>query len=299
MDGRNRFFALLAVSTLLIASITTSGCSAGSAGDGATDSIAPGGAVQPMPEYPAMEEQASRDMAVAGAVVDGAKIVKNGDVTLWVDDVTAAAEQVADVAKRHDGVVVDSRLGDGGGYPIPYASGRDDAVDNGWVTLKVPADSLEAAIADIKLIGDVRSSGVSAADVTTQHVDMTARLDNLKASESRMRELLAQTESVADAIAVESELSRLRSEIDSLEGQLRYLDDQIDMSSITVSIMKTPSPASAFDDFNLAEMLARALRGALTVIQWVLTFVIALIPVILVLWIVIAIVRAIRRRKVG
>ena len=289
-----RTLTLTLIALFAIAALAIGGCAASTSQDG-SDSAAEKPATMPAPAA----DMASREMAAgSGGIVTGAKIAQSADITLWVDDVEVAAAEVAQVADRHEGEVTDSRLGTGGYYPpIPYASSDASEIDDGWVTVKVPADRLEAALDDIRAIGNVRSVGVSARDVTTEHVDLTARLDNLKASEARMRELLARTDNVADAIAVESELSRLRSEIDSLEGQLRYMDDQVDMSTISVTLTKTPSPGTAFADFDLRELLANALRGALKGVEWMLTVAIALIPIAIVIWIIVAIVRAIRRKK--
>lgn len=292
---RFRLLAPLLLGALLIATLALSGCASSSTKDGGVTAPSMG---IPSPMAPAVEEQAARDMAGSGGIVDGAKIIKNADVTLWVDDVESTADAVADVAAKYDGVVSNSQLGNNGYVPYPYASGTAASeIDSGWVQIRVPADKLEAALTDISALGDVRSTSTSTGDVTTQYVDMAARLDNLKASEARMRELLAQAETVADAIAVESELSRLRGEIDSLEGQLRYLDEQIDMSGISVNISKVPSPGSVFDDFSLSELFTNALRGALKVVEWVITVAVALVPVALVVWIVALIVRAIRRGR--
>lgn len=293
---RFRLLASLFLSALVIAALALSGCARSSSKDGGV--IAPSMSGVPSPMAPAVEEQGVRDMAGSGGIVDGAKIIKNADVTLWVDDVESTADAVADVATKYEGFVSSSQLGNNGYVPYPYASGSNASeINSGWVQIRVPADKLEAAVADISALGDVRSTSTSAGDVTTQYVDMAARLENLKASESRMRELLAQTETVADAIAVESELSRLRSEIDSLEGQLRYLDEQVDMSGISVNMSKTPSPGSVFDNFSLSELFTNALRGALKVVEWIITVAVALVPVALVVWIVVLIVRAIRRGR--
>lgn len=295
---RFRLHAPLFVSVLIVAALALTGCASSSSKDGGA--IAPSMSGVSSPMAPAVDEQSAREMAGSGGMVDGAKIIKNADVTLWVEDVESTADAVADVAAKYEGFVSSSQLGNNGYVPYPYASGGTASeIDSGWMQIRVPADKLEAALADISGLGDVRSTSTSAGDVTTQYVDMAARLDNFKASEARMRELLAQSETVADTIAIESELSRLRSEIDSLEGQLRYLDEQVDMSGISVNISKVPSPGSVFDNFSLSELFTNALRGALKVVEWIITVAVALVPVALVVWIVVLIVRAIRRGRVS
>lgn len=228
-------------------------------------------------------------------------VIANASVSLYVDDVAAAADKLRDVASEMGGRVSDISVSTGGGTVIPLDSassaGSSGEIVSGWATLRVPADKLETAVSTVSKLGDVQSSSESEYDITMQHIDLVARLDNLKASETRMRELLAQSANVTEAIAVESELSRLRGEIDSLQGQLDALDDQVAMSTLSVQLTKTPSASQGTLGFNIGELLMRGVRAAVDLSSTIIIGIIAVAPLALIALVVWLIVRAIRRNK--
>lgn len=228
-------------------------------------------------------------------------VIANANLSLYVDDVSAAANKLRDIASQVGGRISDISVSTDGGTVIPLDSAsRTEAnggIVSGWATLRVPADKLGSAVSLVSKLGSVQSSSESEYDVTMQHIDLVARLDNLKASETRMRELLAQATTVTEAIAVESELSRLRGEIDSLQGQLDALDDQVAMSTLSVQLTKTPSASQGALGFNIGELLMQGVRAAVSLASTIFIGIIAIAPLALIVLIVWLIVRAVRRRK--
>ncbi len=228
-------------------------------------------------------------------------VIANANLSLYVDDVAATADKLRDVAAEVGGRISDISVSTDGGTVIPLDSasrtGMSGGIVSGWATLRVPADKLESAVSLVSKLGSVQSSSESEYDVTMQHIDLVARLDNLKASETRMRELLAQTATVTEAIAVETELSRLRGEIDSLQGQLDALDDQVAMSTLSVQLTKTPSASQGTLGFNIGELLMQGVRAAVSLASTILIGIIAIAPLAIIVLIVWLVVRVIRRRK--
>ena len=73
-------------------------------------------------------------------------------------------------------------------------------------------------------------------DVTEQVIDLQAHISNKKAAETTLQSLFERAEKVSDVIEITDKLAAVRSEIESLEGQMRYLESQTDMATITVSL---------------------------------------------------------------
>lgn len=234
---------------------------------------------------------------VAGSSGAEQMSIASASVELWVDDVVSAVEDLKSIAARHGGKVSDVSIGAGGVMPLDTSASSTDEPTGGWATLRIPADRLELAMADASAVGEVRSTTESSYDVTLQHVDLTARLDNLTATEARMRELLAEAQTVADTIQIEAELSRLRGEIDSLRSQLDYLDDQIDYATLSVQLTLTPSPSQGVVGFDLGEVLMRGVRAAFELAAAVLVGTIAVLPLVAVALVVWFIYRAIRKAR--
>lgn len=124
--------------------------------------------------------------------------------------------------------------------PVPLAGGSPDQSSmtplRAYITVRVPSDRYPAFIADAARLGRVLTESETADDVTQQHVDMQARLDNLKAEQVRLRQLFARATSVKDMLAVEQELTRVQGEIESMKAQIDYLDRQASRATVTLEL---------------------------------------------------------------
>jgi predicted nuclease with TOPRIM domain len=92
------------------------------------------------------------------------------------------------------------------------------------------------AVSEIGTYGKVLDERTTSEDVTERYIDLKARLNNLQMEEQSLVELLAKTKTVDEILRVEQELARVRGEVESLQGQINYLDRNVAMSLITVSL---------------------------------------------------------------
>ncbi|HEY8089863.1 MAG TPA: DUF4349 domain-containing protein [Polyangiaceae bacterium] len=111
-----------------------------------------------------------------------------------------------------------------------YLSSRQDAA----ITIRVPRDRFEDALARIEKLGEVTHRDIKAQDVTDEFVDVQARLKNAYAMRDKLTELLSKA-AVKDALEIEKELGRVTGEIERMEGRLKLLKDQIAFSTVTVT----------------------------------------------------------------
>jgi Domain of unknown function (DUF4349) len=155
----------------------------------------------------------------------GPKIIKTGDVdlTLARGKFHSGLQQVVQIAGRYEGYVLSTTVG----------SSTDPT---GSVVIRVPESRFEAALADLKGLGKVTRENVSGQDVSQDYIDFQARLSNAKAEEAVLLNLMNQAKSVSATILVEQHLEGVQLEIERLKGQLRYLDSQTAMSTITVGL---------------------------------------------------------------
>ena len=77
---------------------------------------------------------------------------------------------------------------------------------------------------------------ISSQDVTEQYIDLEARMNAKKKLEKRYLELLSKANKVSEILEIEKELAVIREEIEAKEGQLKYLQSQISMSTITIEM---------------------------------------------------------------
>ncbi len=120
-----------------------------------------------------------------------------------------------------------------------YVASSDSTVGKfrtGELVIRVPADRFEAALAQLKGLGSVKAATVSGQDVTSQYVDLQARLTNWKAQEQVLLRLMSKATTVVDSIRVQQRLQDVQGTIEEIEGQLRLIGDQTAMGTITVSM---------------------------------------------------------------
>lgn len=103
-------------------------------------------------------------------------------------------------------------------------------------TFRVPASALDSLIAKIERLAlTIDDKNISSEDVTEEFIDVSARLSTKKELEARYREILKSAKTVEEIIAVERELNNVRSEIESMEGRVNYLQNRVQLSTLHVS----------------------------------------------------------------
>jgi len=114
--------------------------------------------------------------------------------------------------------------------------------DGSRLVLRVPDAVLTAAVAEMETLGRVTSRSFSAEDVTEQRIDGTARLQNLTALRDRLRALLEKAVDVKDVLAIETELTRVQTEIDAATGRLKAVEGSVALSRLTLDVESRPIP---------------------------------------------------------
>lgn len=111
------------------------------------------------------------------------------------------------------------------------------------LTLRVPNDTFDTAMSRLGEIGTVTHREVSTDDVTTQVIDVDARVRAQRASVNSLQRLMDKARTVGEVMSVERELAQRQGDLDSLLQQQRYLADQTSMSTISVSISEEAEEA--------------------------------------------------------
>ncbi|MHB1341609.1 MAG: DUF4349 domain-containing protein [Coriobacteriia bacterium] len=212
-------------------------------------------------------------------------IIRNKTLRLEVEAVNDAIEQVRGVAKKHEGVITNMQVASDTEGPIyryeDSGSPSDGAALSGWITVRVPVEKFDAFVTDVSKLGTVKYQAESSDDVTQEHVDMKARLDNLRAEEKRLREFFDKAKNVNEMLAIEQELSRVRGEIESLDAQVQYLERQAAMATVTIDLSE---PADIIrpegEDWGFGDAVTTGFRGAAVAIKILIVVIIALAPYI-------------------
>ena len=220
-----------------------------------------------------------------GIAAEDRLIIRNKTLRLEVEAVNDAIDSIRAVAKKHEGVITNMQVASDTEGPIyryeDTGSPSDGAALSGWITVRVPVDTFDAFVAEVSKVGTVKYQAESSDDVTQEHVDMKARLDNLRAEEKRLREFFDKAKNVSEMLAIEQELSRVRGEIESLDAQVQYLERQAAMATVTIDLSE---PADIIrpegEDWGFGDAITTGFRGAAVAIKILIVVVIALAPYI-------------------
>lgn len=260
-------------------------------GESAPDSAAAGDAVAGSPI----------EATAGGVSAADRQIIVNASASLRVTDVRAAADALTTLAAEHGGHVEGLRVG-GDGTVVYSPDGAILPVSGGWISMRVPAADLDAVMAALAEYGEVLSTTVDESDVTAAAIDLQARIDAAEASVLRLSELMAQAGSVSELLEAESTLTARQGELESYRQQLEDLQDQVAMSSLTVSLTQEQAPVAAdpagFGDGLSAGWagLIAAANGLVVVLGFLLPWLAVAAVAALLVWGVVRVIRGRRAR---
>jgi hypothetical protein len=125
--------------------------------------------------------------------------------------------------------------------------------------LRVPASRLDGALTEIRRLGRVREESLASEDIGDAHRDLVVRLANARREEARLNELLSRrTDRLADVLAVEREVSRVRGEVERMESEALSMRTRVRLSTVSVQVDETYQAELALD----APPLSTRLRNA-------------------------------------
>jgi hypothetical protein len=222
--------------------------------------------------------------------VDERAIVYTGAMSVRVDGVDRAAARATEIATA------------AGGFVGSDKRGMDAARSHATLQLRVPAGRFYAVVGELADLGDEESRGIDTEDVTEAVVDVDARIATQEASVSRTRALLAQARTIAEIVAVETELTKREAELASLQARKRQLADVTTLSTITVTLLGPDAEVEdRDDDAGFVAGFRAGWRAFVASIEVLLTVLGALLPWLLALglpiWAVVWLARRLGRRS--
>jgi hypothetical protein len=156
------------------------------------------------------------------------KIIKTGDIRFETNDLGETYNQMITAVKKYNAIVQND------------TEGKDYGSVFRKIIVRVPSKNFDLFLSDIsKGVAYFDNKEISSQDVTEEYIDIDARLKAKKVLEARYLELLKKANKVTEMLEIEKQLSAIREEIEAKEGQLRYMQSQISMSTITIEFYKT------------------------------------------------------------
>ncbi len=220
-------------------------------------------------------------------------IIKTGSMNVEVDDIDIAVGNATSYVVGLGGYIQSQNVSGSGRFK------------SATLTLGVPVEQFENAMATFREYGEVGSENATGQDVTEEYVDLNSRLTNLEATQTRLRELYEEARNVEETLEVDRELRRIEEEINVIQGRINYLADRAAFSTITLNFSFVGEPiVTEPESWNLGFTLNQALSdlqySAQNLADGLVYFAIAVLPFLLIfalfVWVAFVIVRRVYRR---
>lgn len=163
------------------------------------------------------------------------KLIKQGRVEFETDKLQDTRERILAAAAKYEAYISSDQ-------------------ENKWgerinhtVVIRVPAKNFDQLLAEATQgVRKFDMKEITVTDVTEEFLDVNARLNTKKELELRYLELLKQARTVSEMLEIERELGNIRADIESMQGRLNYLQDQVSLSTLTITYYETVSDQDAF-----------------------------------------------------
>ena len=228
----------------------------------------------------------------------GERIIRNGRMSIRVDDVETRLVEVQEIVESAGGFIADSNVSERNG------------AKSASLTARVPSNQFEQIRAQVRDVAStVFNESSHADDVTDQFVDLEARLKAARAEESQYLAILERATTIEETLQVTAQLGQVRSRIEQMEGQLRYLTDRTDYATLTISMTEEARVDIPTDEWRPGEVLRQSIRDLVVLFQSLINFLITalifivglVVPVALFIWLIVwgvkRIMKAMRGKK--
>lgn len=209
------------------------------------------------------------------------KLIKEGRVEFETRSISETRQKVLQAMEKYKGYVSSDQE-----YNSP---GR---ISNTLV-VRIPADSFDDFLNEATDgVKKFEAKDINLIDVTEEFLDIQVRLKTKKQLETRYLELLKQAKSVLEILEIEKQIGQLRSEIESIEGRLNYLENRVSLSTLTITFYETIPTQTEF-----GRQFKNGLRNGWDNLIWFFVYLTNIWPFIIIGAVILLAIRSLRKKK--
>lgn len=242
----------------------------------------------PNAEYAPISASKSASTAlVAASEVKDQMVAKTASLSTEVEQGKFFAEEATlkSIVQASDAYLLDQNVN-------TYGSGTAE-YKVGYYQIKVDSKKYDAIIPQLKALGKMVTFNENAQDVTETYTDLGIRVENEKKRLQRYEEMYAQASTVDEKINLNDRIFNQENTIKYLEDSLKDVGERVVYSTISVTITEEQSGYAELTFVNLSD-LVQILVGSLSALLWIF---VAVLPWALGIWLIIFVVRKIRKPK--
>lgn len=207
-------------------------------------SAAPSGA--PSPVTAPMEAGSIADAAVGdgGVAVTDRKIIQNAEIEIRVKDGDVSLSEISQAVRASGGYVQESRM-----------EGTRESGRHITISVRVPAGSYGSILDLLSGLGEVTDRREWINDVTEEYLDLDARIKTKEIHLAQLQKLYERGGTIKELMELEQEIARVTADLESLKGRFNFLSNQVEYSTIRISLFEPGVPTPAKDPQTLGERM--------------------------------------------
>ena len=179
------------------------------------------------PDSPPKMQMPNSEAKPIDKTINLKKIIKSGDMTIEVADIKTAQEKIQNFVKNNKAYIQNER----------FSNAETQTTLS--MEIRIPNQNFDNLINSFSdEIGSISEKNIRVQDVTEEYTDVSIRLKNKLAYLEKYRDLLKRSASTKDLLEIQEKIRCLEEEIESSEGRLRYIDDQVNYSTLNLTLTK-------------------------------------------------------------
>lgn len=239
------------------------------------------------------ESTENDDRATADSKSDR-MVIYTARMTITINDFQQTQSDMQSLLDEVDGYIVNSNV-----------SNSDDHHQRGELTMRVPQTNFNDFLDEIEAIAEkVKERNINGEDVTKEYVDLESRLAAKEDVKKRLNSLMEEAEDTDALLDISNKLGDTQEEIESLKGQMEYLENHSSMSTVTVTMTEDNVDVASvkkWDDLNTWEKTKKVLVGSINAIitffSGIVTFLVGLSPILVPLLIIAGVIYGVYRKR--
>jgi hypothetical protein len=211
-------------------------------------------------------------MAPSQALASGGietRIIKTASITLEVKDVPGSVESLKAMAISKGGYISSTNTQKNYNNQL-----------TGTVVIRIPQAEFDNTLGGVKALGTVKSASTQGEDVTEEYVDLQAQKTSYQNQLAQYNEIMKKAVKVSDVIEIQAQIDNVQTNLNRLEGRLKYLNSRIDLSTITVSLQE-PEPVGGDSGHNFATAINEGIAGFFGMIDAIIVLFFMLLPLVI------------------
>ena len=198
------------------------------------------------------------------------KIINTAYITIEVYDVPGGVETLKNLAIRKGGYLSSTNIQNNYNNRL-----------SGSVIIRIPATEFENTLTEVKSLGTVKTVSTQGRDVTEEYVDLQAQKSSYQNQLTQYNDIMKKAVKVEDVVVIQQQIDRVQTELNRLEGRLKYLNSQIDFSTITINLQE-PEPVGGGNGHTFISTINEGIAGFFGMIDAIIILLFTLLPLIII-----------------